>query len=130
MHTKVLESAAIRFNSSIYTVSEDDSFINLTIVKNISDAESTTDNITVHFITSDQTAKGTCMYARLARKWLYVTLMINFDKIMMINNFLHAHKMVGTLISLCPSIMNGLGGVPFMMHAHQSCAGDENCNAY
>ena len=60
MHTKVLESA-VQFNSSIYTVSEDDSFVDLTIVKNISDAESTTENITVHFGTSDLTAKGTCM---------------------------------------------------------------------
>ena len=63
MHTKVLID--IRFNSSIYTVSEDDSFVDLTIIKNISDAETTTENITVHFSTSDRTAKGTCMYVRL-----------------------------------------------------------------
>ena len=59
MHTKVLID--IRFNSSIYTVSEDDSFVDLTIVKNISDAESAKENITFHFSTSDLTAKGTCM---------------------------------------------------------------------
>ena len=74
MHTKVLESAAIRFNSSIYTVSEDDDFVDLTIVRNISDVESSTENITVHFITSDLTAKGTCMYVCLACKWLYVNV--------------------------------------------------------
>ena len=59
MHTKVLID--IGFTPSIYTVSEDDSFVDLTIVRNISDAESATENITVHFSTSDLTAKGTCM---------------------------------------------------------------------
>ena len=49
----------IGFTSSIYTVSEDNSFVDLTIVKTpISDAISTTENITVLFNTKDGTAQG------------------------------------------------------------------------
>ena len=44
----------IGFNSSVYTVSEDDGFVDLTIVKNAS----TTENITVLFFTSNGTAQG------------------------------------------------------------------------
>ncbi len=60
MHTDV-HFIDIRFNTSTYTVSEDDSFVDLTMIRNLtSDAVSATENITVHFSTSDWTAKGTC----------------------------------------------------------------------
>ena len=52
----------IGFTSSIYTVSEDESVVDLTIING--DAASATDNITLHIHTSDWTAKGTCMCTR------------------------------------------------------------------
>ena len=50
----------IGFNSSSYTVSEDNGFVELMIVKTlVSDAASTNkDNITVLFLTSNGTAQG------------------------------------------------------------------------
>ena len=44
----------IGFNSSVYTVSEDDGFVELTIIK----TAPTTENVTVLFLTSDGTARG------------------------------------------------------------------------
>ena len=64
MHTAVfIDDIRLNFTSSIYTVSEADNFVDLTIVKDppIGDAVSSTtgNNITIHFGTSDWTAKGT-----------------------------------------------------------------------
>ena len=51
---------SIEFSSSAYTVSEDDSFIDLTITKTLIDdaVSSNQQNITVLFYTSDGTALG------------------------------------------------------------------------
>ena len=48
----------IGFSPTIYSVSEDDGFAKLTIIKTKLNTSETTENITVFFYTSDVTAKG------------------------------------------------------------------------
>ena len=64
-----ISNFSIEFTSSFYTISEDDSLVNLTIVKvPVRDAISTTESITVYFSTLDGTAKGTCIISGVTRR--------------------------------------------------------------
>ena len=53
-----IPAIVIGFSPTIYSVSEDDGFAELTIIKTLLSTSETTKNITVFFYTSDVTAKG------------------------------------------------------------------------